>query len=197
MGDTVVDERAVGESIPLVERQESTALDMWELLCSTTADSVNDGDTDAKLNTALHRAVLSFCGNENNHDVSYRLDKLMSQDKKLNMPNKEGYTAIGLAVEHSHKKCVKHMLKHQLKYLLHLDYYPGDSESTVREIIMQTYPDLQPLLPAPLMERLDSSDNNKKNSLLHFSVINFELFENVSMKPSQIFGTMNLTILIY
>ena len=158
-----MNEGAVGESIPLVERPETTVLDMRNLFSRTNTDSSSNSDTDAKLNTVLHRAVLSFCGNDNNHEVSYRrLDKLMSQDKKLNMPNKEGYTAIGLAVEHRHKKCVKYMLKHQLKYLLHLDYYPGDRESTVREIIMQTYPELQPLLPAPLMEIMHSSDNNKK-----------------------------------
>ena len=50
------------------------------------------------------------------------------------------------------------MLKHTSADRLNLDYYPGDSESTVREIIMQTYPDLQPLLPELLMESLDSSE---------------------------------------
>jgi ankyrin repeat protein len=54
------------------------------------------------------------------------------------------------------------MLNHPSADRLHLDYYPGDSESTVREIIMQTYPSLQPLLPAPLLESLDSSEGDIK-----------------------------------
>jgi len=101
MGDTEANEGAVGESIPLVERPETCALDMRNLLIRTNTDSPNDSDTDAKLNTALHCAVLSVCGNGNKHDGSYRqLDKLMTSQKiKLNMPNKEGYTAIGLAIE--------------------------------------------------------------------------------------------------
>jgi hypothetical protein len=80
----------------------------------------------------------------------------------LNMPNKKGYNAIGIAVEFLHRKTVKNMLKQYKDGCLYLDYYPGDSESTVREIIMQTYPDLQPLLPSPLMESLDSSDGDIK-----------------------------------
>jgi hypothetical protein len=54
------------------------------------------------------------------------------------------------------------MLQHPSAHRLHLDYYPGDSEYTVREIILQTYPDLQPDLPSPLLERLDSSDRDMK-----------------------------------
>jgi len=89
---------------------------------------------------------------------------MTSQDKQLNVPNKEGYTAIGLAVEHSHKKCVKRMLKLPLSRRLHLDYYPGDRESTVNNIIMETYPELHLLLPTPVMESLNLTDSDKKNN---------------------------------
>ena len=164
MEDTVANEGAAGESLSLIDRAQPAVLEMRELLGITSADSSDVSDTDAKLNTALHRAVLSICGNGNNPAISYRqLDKLiMSQNKKLNMPNKEGYTAIGLAVEYSNKKCVKHMLKHPRKYLLYLDYYPGDREYTVREIIVEIYPELQSLLPVPLTESLESSNVDKK-----------------------------------
>ena len=77
------------------------------------------------------------------------------------MLDTKGYTAIGLAVHHLHKTCVEHVLKHPSSDRLYLDYYPKDSEKTVREIIMETYPDLQPLLPAPLMESLGSPDSDK------------------------------------
>jgi ankyrin repeat protein len=81
---------------------------------------------------------------------------------EVNLPNKKGYTAIGLAVHHLHKTCIEHMLKHPAANRLHLDYYPGDRESTVREIIKEIYPELESLLPDPLMESLDSTDTNIK-----------------------------------
>lgn len=72
----------------------------------------------------------------------------------MNKRNKEGYTAITIpALHHRHKGCVEHMLKHPSADCLHLDYFPGDNESTVREISVETYPGLQP----PLPESLDSS----------------------------------------
>jgi ankyrin repeat protein len=81
---------------------------------------------------------------------------------KVNMPNKNGYTAIGLAVHLQHKTCAEHMLKHPSAKRLFLDYYPANSESTVREIIMQTYPDLQILLKKCVKEDLDLSEGNRK-----------------------------------
>jgi ankyrin repeat protein len=84
----------------------------------------------------------------------------MTHSKKVNMPNRKGYTAIGLAVHHLHKTCVEHMLKHPPFHRRYLDYYPGESEHTVREIIMQKYPDLLLLLPDPQMEGLDSYDTD-------------------------------------
>jgi ankyrin repeat protein len=87
----------------------------------------------------------------------------MSCDQiNINMPNKKGYTAIGMAVHQRHKTCVEYMLKHPSAGRLYLDYYPEDSESTVREIIMDTYPDLQALLQPLPMESLDSNDRDKK-----------------------------------
>ena len=78
------------------------------------------------------------------------------------MSNKEAYTAIGYDINNLHKTCVDHMLKHPSAHRLYLDYYPGDSEYTMREIIMHMYPDLKPFLPAPLLESLDSSDRDIK-----------------------------------
>jgi len=134
MGDTETNEGAAGESSSLIDRAETAVFEIRELHSRTNADSPDVSDTDAKLNTALHRAVLSVCGNGENRNVSYRqLCTLMtSQNIKLNTLNKEGYTAIGLAVEHSHKKCVKHMLKHPLSHRLHFDYYTGYRDSILR-----------------------------------------------------------------
>jgi hypothetical protein len=71
----------------------------------------------------------------------------------LNMPNKKGYTAIGL---------VELMLKHPSADRLCLDYHPGDRKIPVREIMVQMCPNVGPLLLEPLMERLDSSERNIK-----------------------------------
>ena len=164
MGDTEANEETADESSSLIDRAQPAVLEMMELRSRKIADSPDVSDIDAKLNTALHRAVLSICENGNNRAGSYRqLDKLMTgQNIKLNMPNIDGYTAIGLAVEHSHKKCVKHMLKHPLSNLLYLDYYPGERESTLRKIIMEKYPELRPLLPERLMVSMNSSPSDKK-----------------------------------
>ncbi|GFG36703.1 hypothetical protein Cfor_02111, partial [Coptotermes formosanus] len=131
---------------------------------SLLRDSTTNLDvTDEKGNTALHCAVLSAClfGGTDGDLYNY-IDLLMSHEIKVNMPNKKGYTAIGLAVHHLHKTCVERILKHPSAHRLYLDYYPGDSEYTVREIIMQTYPDLKPHLPHPLTESLESSDSDKR-----------------------------------
>jgi ankyrin repeat protein len=134
------------------EHQELT-----ELLTSDTTSvcAINEEG-----NTALHCAVTTACQKGVSDDSLYQyIDLLMRcEQMNVNMPNKKGFTAIGLAVHHLHRKCIERMLKHSSADRLHLDYYPGDRESTVREIITEIYPELQPLLPAPVMESLDSSD---------------------------------------
>jgi hypothetical protein len=152
-----------------------------------------------EVNTDLHNAVLVACKcDEANDSHNYNdIDLLMSGATNLNMPNKKGYNEIGIAAEFPHKKTVKHMLKQDKDGCLYLDYYPGDSESTVKEIIMQTYPDVQPLLPAPLMEILDSSNTDKKNYLLHFSMMNTTFMVNLSTQITLTLGLTNLTIPLY
>ena len=129
-----------------------------------TSDTTSVYAIDKGGNTALHRAVASACQKGVSDDSFYHcIDRLMSCEQlKVNMQNKKGFTAIGLAVHHLHRKCTERMLKHPSAKPLHLDYYPGDRESTVREIIMETFPDLEAPLPAPLMESLDSHDSDKK-----------------------------------
>lgn len=104
MGDAEANEGLAGESSRLIDRAQSVVLEMKELRSRTNADSPDVSGTDTKLNTALHSAVLSFCGNDSNRPSSLKqIYKMMnSQTRDLNMPNKEGYTAIGCAVEHSH-----------------------------------------------------------------------------------------------
>ena len=134
--------------------------ELIELLTSDTTVCA----IDSKGNTALHHAVTSACQKGDSDDRFYKcIDLLMNCGQlNVNMPNKKGCTAIGLALHHLHKTCVEFMLKHPSADRLYLDCCPGASECTVREIIMETFPDLQPLLPATRMESLVSSDNDKK-----------------------------------
>jgi ankyrin repeat protein len=133
--------------------------------CNLVINSTTEfNSVDSKGNTALHHAVASACRKGDWDDSVYKcIDLLMSCGQlKVNMPNKNGYTAIGLAVHQLHRKCIEHMLKHRSADRLHLDYCPGDRESTVREIIVEIYPELQPLLPVPLKESLESTNTDKK-----------------------------------
>jgi ankyrin repeat protein len=120
--------------------------------------------TDDEGNTALHHAVLSACQYDYAFNHFYQcIDLLMRNTRvKLNMPNTKGYTAIGLAVHHLHKTCVERMLKHPSSDRLYLDYYLGDSEYTARETVMQTYPELQSVLPKPPVESLEAPERNIK-----------------------------------
>ena len=103
---------------------------------------------DEEGNTALHHAVRSACQEDNNDENFYQcIDLLMKcKETKINMPNKNGYTAIGLAVHYDHKKCVEFMLKHPSADRLHLH----SSVST-------------PLLEAILEDCLECNDEPEKS----------------------------------
>jgi hypothetical protein len=140
-------------------KMEESVGEEIELQSLTAADSSDESSTGTLGNTAAKQSVfheadtLAF----SNTDI---VEPTPWQETQLNLPDAQGYTTIGRFVHQRDKTCVESMLKHPSAHLLHLDYYPGDSESTVREIIMETYPDLQPLLPAPLMASLDSPDRD-------------------------------------
>jgi hypothetical protein len=114
----------------------------------------------------------------------------------IELPNREGYTAIDYALKDLNKIGVEHMLKHPSAHRLYLDYCPGDTEYTVTEIIMEAYPDLQPLVPDPLMESLDSLDTNKK-LLAALQHDKYKVFLNISIQLILTLGTMNITFPLY
>jgi len=91
MGNVLANGREDDESSRLSNREEE------ELQTINT-----DGYTD------LHNAVLSVCkSDEANDSLSFSdIDRLMSGSTNLNKPNKDGYTAIGIAVQYQHKKTV-------------------------------------------------------------------------------------------
>jgi len=144
-------------------------------LLANSKTEVNKIDTQG--NTAFYFAVASACRKGDCFDSLYQcIDLLVSREQmNVNMPNKKGYTAVGQAVHQLHGTCIERMLKHPTAKRLHLDYCPGDRESTVREIILEIYSELQPLLPGPLMESLESS-NIHKNLLAAIRHNKYEVF---------------------
>ena len=148
--------------IPIFQAVSDGDLTILSNLLTNSNTGVNtidiNGDT-----ALLHAVARAF--DKDGWDVRYYkcIHMLMScEEMKVNMPNRNGYTAIGLAVLHHNRSYIERMLQHPSAKRLHLDYYPAGNESTMREIIMQKYPALESLLPAPLMESLDSSDRDIK-----------------------------------
>ena len=111
-------------------------------------------------NTVLLRTVTSACHKSGSDDSFYHCFNLLMNFQQMNMQNKEAYTAIGCNLNELHKTCFEHMLKHPSANRIYLDYYPGDRQNTVRDIIKEIYQELQPLLSEPLIQRLDSSQRN-------------------------------------
>jgi hypothetical protein len=93
--------------------------------CTTEAHSIN-----SKGNTASHHAVASACrkGDYSIDGIYQCIDVLNCQQMQVNRPNNNGYTAIGLAVQHIHRTCAERMLKHPSADRIYLDCYPGDRE---------------------------------------------------------------------
>ena len=148
---------------PITEAIESGDPAKLSNLLTTYLTEVNTIDSTG--NAALHHAVASACQKDDwDESLCNCIDVLMRcEQMDLNKPNKKGYTAIGYALNELHKTCVEYMLKHPVANRLYLDYYPADSQYTVREIILETYPDLEPHLPPSLMESLDSSERKIKS----------------------------------
>jgi ankyrin repeat protein len=141
----------------VVARGDHKALSNFLTNCVTDVNTI-----DSQGIAALHHAVVSACRKGDEDKRVYQCIKVLINypEMNVNMPNKKGYTAIGYALNALHMKCMEHMLKHPSTNRLYLHYCPGDREYTVKEIIVEIYPELQPLLRAPLMESLNSSKKN-------------------------------------
>ena len=80
---------------------------------------------DSEGNAVPHPAVPSACHKGESNDSFYHCFNLLM---KLNIPNKEAYTAIEYDLYELNRTCVEHVLKHPSAKSLYLDYYPADSE---------------------------------------------------------------------
>ena len=153
MEDIQTNGGAAGESSCLVKREEIAMMQMVE------TDSEGYTDLGSESLQALESG---------DADGFWSSIDLLGQFREMDMPNKKNNTAIAKAEKYFDIRFIEYM-KHTSAHRLRPDYYPGDSDFTVRECLMRTYPDLEPLLPAPLMESLDSSDRDIKllSSLQH------------------------------
>jgi len=163
MGDREANEGQADGPTWLMNLEEHTVEEM-DLHSVTTADSSGGIVTGTEGNTAAHQSVLSGFQEGDTNAVCNRdiVELIEWQGTTLNQPDAQGYTEIGRALKQLDKTRVESMLKDSSARPLHLDYYPGDCDSTVREIIKQKYPDLQLLLPEPITESLNSSDRDIK-----------------------------------
>jgi hypothetical protein len=158
MEDREANEGPADESTCPTQGEDSTVEEI-EMYIVTTADNSDETVIGTEGNTDPHKSLLSVFQEINTHSFSYT-------DIRESMPqqqtNAEVCSEIVRAIDQRDKARVESMLQHPSAHLLHLDYYPEDKESTVKEIIMQTYPELKPLLPAPVMEILGSSERDIK-----------------------------------
>jgi hypothetical protein len=162
MGDREANEGQAAEFTRLI-RMEEDDVDEMELQTVTTADSSDGSVNGTKDSTTVYQSTQSvFQENDTDAGSNRDIGESMSWQGSFNQPNAQGYTKICRDLIQFEKTCVGSILKHPSAHRLHLDYCPGDRDSTGGEIIIQKYPDLQPLLPVPLIESLDSSDRDIK-----------------------------------
>ncbi|KAJ9584659.1 hypothetical protein L9F63_020999 [Diploptera punctata] len=131
--------------------------EVLKLLLETTESNVNI--TDETGATALHFAGSSSLFGE----VSARrflqcINFLMNRsDIKLNIPDKDGLTALGKTVTFSRKDITEGMLKHNKGQYHNVDYFmAGYYGSTIRNVITDSYPELSSNLPKLLQENTNS-----------------------------------------
>lgn len=111
---------------------------------------MNAEDSDGR--TALHHVAKNFSTNPNNYEQCLEL-LLRRPDVDINRPNRKNCTAIREAAVFSEQKAVVVMLR-----LRPLDYDLDSHCSigkTARQVILDKYPDLEPMLPpAPIKSDL-------------------------------------------
>jgi hypothetical protein len=122
MGDIEENKGAVDVSSRLMERDGCAGEVCLEMEPITTAHNTDVSTTDTVSNKDLHNAVLSAYQSGKADGEIYRTELFMIQHLKVNMPNKNGYTAVSLAVNRRHKTYVELMLKHPSCHRLYLDY---------------------------------------------------------------------------
>ena len=79
----------------------------------------------SKGHAALQHAVASACSKDDySVDSFYQYVDLLTncEQMQVNRPDKNGYTVIGLAVQHLHRTCVERMLKHPSADRIYLDF---------------------------------------------------------------------------
>jgi ankyrin repeat protein len=119
---------------------------------------INVNAMDKNGSTALHILTKESC---KRHGVDKRylqcIKSLMEKpDLKVNKPDMYGHTALSHAVKNGDKETLRFILQQHEKHRFNLDTSGADEIKTVRETILVLFPELQAILPPPLLEDLDS-----------------------------------------
>ncbi|KAJ9584658.1 hypothetical protein L9F63_020998 [Diploptera punctata] len=121
--------------------------------------SVNVNAVDDTGRTALHTAATSpFLGEVPTENFRQCIMLLLNcPDMKVNLPDKEGFTALGQALTYCEKDLALAMLTHNRAYCLNIDiFHLGYYRKTLREVIYDMFPNIDLRLPQPLQENSES-----------------------------------------
>ncbi|XP_021930795.1 transient receptor potential channel pyrexia-like isoform X2 [Zootermopsis nevadensis] len=108
--------------------------------------------------TALHLAAETPVSGDGTDGRYLRcLEFLLARsDIEVNKPDRHGRSPISRALRKSHKMRVQVILKHKDAHKVNVDYSLADGGQTIRESILEKYPEFEALVPEPLMEDTNS-----------------------------------------
>lgn len=130
------------------------------LLEDARANAIDINAVDRQGRTAFHLAADVQVSEDSTEERFLRcLELLMARsDLQVNRPDSFGRSALSRALRKSHARRAHVILQHQEMHKLNLDYSLADEGRTVRESILQSYPEFRALLPEPAMEDLNSPE---------------------------------------
>jgi ankyrin repeat protein len=130
------------------------------LLKDIRAQVIDINAVDKQGRTAFHLAAETKVSEDCTEERFLRcLALLMDRsDLQVNRPDSFGRSAISRALRKSLSRRVQFILQHQGVHKLNLDYSLADEGQTVRESILEKFPEFKALLPEPLMEDIGSTD---------------------------------------
>lgn len=129
------------------------------LLEDRRAQGIDINAVDKQGRTAFHLAAEMEVSDSTEERYLRCLALLMDRsDLQVNRPDSFGRSAISRTLRKSRARRVHVILQHQGVHKLNLDYSLADEGLTVRESILENFPEFKALLPEPLMEDLTSSN---------------------------------------
>jgi ankyrin repeat protein len=134
--------------------------EVLKLLLQKKTKGIDINAVDRQGRTALHLAAEAPVSGDVTEGRFLRCLALLlaRSDLEVNKPDTYGRSAISRALRKGHKMRVQVILKHKDLQELNLDYSLVDGGQTVRESILEEYPEFEALMPEPLMENIYSPE---------------------------------------